>query len=104
MASLLEADLERVCKLLEQATPEAMDAGGVALEAIVRQLSEQQASVTVEEARRLRTLARRARLLLDLAARFHSRCYDILAGMTGGYTSQGALAGYAVRGRISYSA
>ena len=104
MPSSLEADLERVCKLLEHATPEAMDATGIALEAIARRLSEQRAALTADEARRIRTAARRARLLLDLAARFHSRCHDILAGMAGGYTSQGALAGYPARARVSLSA
>jgi hypothetical protein len=106
MYSALEAELDRACKLLESATPEAMDASAEALDGIARELSLFNAghkSIGIEEARRLRTGARRARLLLELAARFHARCWDILAGMSGGYTPRGAPADLCVRGRVSIS-
>jgi hypothetical protein len=60
-------------------------------------------SIGIEEARRLRAGSRRARLLLELASRFHARCWDILAAMSGGYAPQGAPAALCVRGRVSIS-
>lgn len=107
MPSELEAELDRACKLLESATPEAMDASAEALNCITRELSvlsnAPDRPIGIEEARRLRAGARRARLLLELASRFHARCWDILAGMSGGYTPQGAPAALCVRGRVSIS-
>src|SRR5579864_8932294 len=107
MPSELETELDRACKLLESATPEAMDASTEALECIARELGAISNAtpklIGIEEARRLRAGARRARLLLELASRFHVRCWDILAGMNGGYTPQGAPTALSVRGRLSIS-
>jgi hypothetical protein len=107
MPSALEVELDRACKLLESATPDAMDASAEVLEGIARELgvlsNAGDKSIGIEEARRLRAGARRARLLLELASRFHARCWDILAGMSGGYTPQGAPAALCVRGRVSIS-
>jgi hypothetical protein len=103
MPSALEAELERACRLLESASPQAMDEGGAALEAVVRDLTLRRDSIGVEEALRLREGARKARLLLNLAARFHARWYDILAGMAGGYTDKGSPAALSTRARISVS-
>jgi hypothetical protein len=108
MPSALEAELDRACKLLERATPEAMDASAGALEGVARELgvllsSGKQDSISIDGAKRLRAGARKARLLLELASRFHARCRDIVAAMSGGYTAQGAPAALSVRGRISLS-
>ena len=108
MSSVLEAELERACKLLESATPEAMDASAATLEGVARELgvlfdAGKRDSISVEEAQRLRAGARKARLLLELASRFHARCWDILAGMSGGYTAKGAPAALSLRGRVSLS-
>jgi hypothetical protein len=107
MSSVLEAELERACKLLESAAPEAMDASAEALERIACQLgvlsNATRNSIGIEEARRLRAGACKARMLLELALRFHSRCWDIRAGMSGGYTPQGAPAALSVRSRVSLS-
>jgi hypothetical protein len=108
MSSALEAEIERACKLLERATPETMDASAAALEGVARELgvllnSWKRDSIGIEEAQRLRTGARKARLLLELASRFHTRCRDILAAMSGGYTALGAPAALSVRGRVSVS-
>lgn len=97
----LEAEVERACKLLELATPEAMEASAAALESVARELAERRFSVSSEEASRIRKSARRARLLLDLSARFHTRWHDLLAAMTGGYTVKGAPADFAAPARIS---
>lgn len=104
MVSALESELERACSLLETATPEAMEASAAALEIVARELGARRESIDIREARRLRALTRRARLLLQLAARFHSRWHSILAGMAGGYTAQGVPAEFAPRGRMSLSA
>ena len=104
MASALESELERACGLLEAATPEAMEASAATLEMVVRELSTRRESIDIHEARRLRAAARRARLLLQLAAQFHLRWHSILAGMTGGYTAQGVPAQFPARGRVSLSA
>jgi hypothetical protein len=106
MSSVLEDELERACKLLESATPEAMEASATTLEGVARELgvlfnARHRHSISVEEARRLRARACKARMLLELASRFHVRRWDIRAGMTGGYTSQGAPAALSVRGRVS---
>jgi hypothetical protein len=103
MSIALEADLERACRLLESATPQAMDESAAMLEDVVRDLTARRALIGVEEARRLRNAARKARMLLELAARFHSRWHDILGGMTGGYTAQGSAAALSRRGRLSVS-
>ena len=107
MSSLLEAELDRVCKLLESATPEAMDVSAETLESIARELgilfSAGHKSIGIEEARRLRAGVRKARLLLERASRFHARCWDILAGMSGGYTRLGAPEAPSIRGRVSIS-
>jgi hypothetical protein len=108
MPSVLVTELERACKLLESATPEAMDASAATLEGVARELgvlfnAGQRESMNVEEARQLRAGARKARLLLDLASRFHARCWDIMAGMSGGYTAHGAPAALSLRGRVSLS-
>ena len=103
MLSALETELERACKLLESATPEAMDASAAALEGVVLKLTERRNSVSREEAIRLRTVLRRVRSLLELAARFHARWHDILAGMSGGYTSKGSPAAFHTRARVSVS-
>jgi hypothetical protein len=108
MPSILEAELERACELLESATPEAMDASVEALEGVARELgilyhAPRRSSFSLEEARRLRAKACKARLLLELAFRFHTRCWDILAGMNGGYTAEGAPATLSLRSRVSLS-
>lgn len=99
----LETELERACKLLESATPEAMDASAAALESVARDLALRRDSIGPDEARRLHSAAAKARLLLDLAARFHARCRDIVAAMSVGYTAHGAPASLATRGRVSIS-
>lgn len=103
MSSALESALENACKLLELATPEAMDASVTALEGVAREFGERRASIGAAEARRLRAGARKARLLLDLAAGFHARWHDILAGMAVGYTAKGAPSELSPRTRISVS-
>ncbi len=104
MKTTLEDELERACRLLETATPEAMDASAAALEGVARDLSVRSERVGVAEARRLHALARRARMLLELVARFHARCRDILATSSGGYTAYGSPAEFAPRGRTLASA
>lgn len=103
MTPALESELERACKLLELATPEAMEASASALDAVARGLSEWRGTVSPEQVKRLRATARRARLLLQLAAQFHSRWHNILAGMAAGYTAQGTPANLESRRRISVS-
>jgi hypothetical protein len=108
MSTALEAEIERACKLLERATPDAMDDSAAALEGVARALgvllsSGKQDSISIDDAKRLRARAHKARLLLELASRFHARCRDILAGMSGGYTAQGAPAALSVRGKLSVS-
>jgi hypothetical protein len=108
MSSVLEDELERACKLLESATPEAMEASATTLEGVARELgvlfnARHRHSISVEEARRLRARACKARMLLELASRFHARCWDILAGMNAGYTARGSPAALSLRGRISLS-
>ncbi len=103
MSFALEADLERACRLLESATPQAMDESAAMLELVVRDLAARRDLIGIEEARRLGKAARKARMLLDLAAGFHTRWHNILGGMTGGYTAQGSPAALSRRGRLSVS-
>jgi hypothetical protein len=103
MAASIEAELERACTLLELATPDAMNESALALEHAARELAAQRESITRDEAVRVQTIARRARLLMDLAARFHARWYAMLGAMTGGYTAQGSPAEFSARPRLSIS-
>jgi hypothetical protein len=103
MPHALETELERACKLLELATPDAMEASAAALESVARDLALRRDSIVLDEARRLHSGAAKARLLLDLAARFHARCRDITAAMSAGYTAHGAPASLGTRGSVSIS-
>ncbi len=85
----LEAELEGACKLLESGGLDAMDASAAALEWVARVLTLRGDCLTQAEVARLRRSLQRARLLLDGAARFHTRWHNILAGMSGGYTAEG---------------
>lgn len=99
----LESDLERACSLLEAAGPEAIDASAILLQDLAQRLGDERASLTREQAQRLRAGARKARMLLELAGRFHRRWHAILAGIEGGYTIRGAPAEIPARRRMSVS-
>jgi len=104
MKTTLEDELRRACRLLETATPEAMDASAGVLEGVARDLGARRAQIGAAEARRLRILAQRARMLLELAARFHARWRDIVATSNGGYTPYGSPAELTTRARTLASA
>jgi hypothetical protein len=100
-------EMERVCKLLESPTPAVLDRCGAAMERVIGELDAgrkwmpQAGKIGVAEARRLRSVAHRARALLNLAANYHSRWQCILASMTGGYTVRGAPAPLLSKARLS---
>jgi hypothetical protein len=100
-------ELERVCKMLESPTPAVLESCGAAMERVIAELGAgrkwmpQAGEIGVAEARRLRSVVRRARALLNLAANYHSRWHCILASMTGGYTVLGAPAPLPFKARVS---
>jgi hypothetical protein len=101
------SELERICKLLESPTPASLDRCGAAMQRVIGELEEkrkwmsQAGEAGVAEARRLRSAIRRARALLNLAANYHARWRCILAGMSGGYTVNGAPAPLPSRALVS---
>lgn len=90
------AELERVCTLLESPSPATLDRCAVAMQQVIAELDAGRKWMAhageggIAEARQLRSVVRRARALLDLAANYHTRWRSILAGMSGGYTVWGA--------------
>jgi hypothetical protein len=104
MKTTLEDELRCACQLLETATPEAMDASAGVLESVARDLGIRRAHIGAAEARRLRALMQQARMLLELAARFHARWRDIVATSSGGYTALGSPAELTTRARTLASA
>ena len=108
MACRLEIELETACKLLERASPEALEESARRLQSVAAEMAAQPQSIGTEEARRIREAARKARLLLDSAARFHSGWCAVLGGMAAGYTAQGSPADLSsarlgISGRMSVS-
>jgi hypothetical protein len=101
------AELERVCKLLESPTPAVLDSCAAIMERVTGELwasrnwMAQAGATGVAEARRLRTVVRRARSLLQLASDYHTRWRGILAGISGGYTARGVPAPILARVRVS---
>jgi hypothetical protein len=100
-------EMERVCKMLESPTPAVLDRCSAAMERVIGELDggrkwmPQAGEIGVEEARRLRSVVRRARALLNLAANYHGRWHCILASKTGGYTVRGAPAPLPSKTRVS---
>lgn len=100
-------EMERVCKMLESPSPAVLDRCGEAMERVIGELDAgrkwmpQAGEIGVEEARRLRSVVRRARALLNLAANYHSGWQGVLASMTGGYTVRGAPAPLPFKARVS---
>ena len=86
--------LESACSLLQDASPEALEQSAAILHTVTGELNAirraEARRISIEEIRRIRALAHKARFLLDSAARFHTRWQAILAGMTAGYGAAGA--------------
>ncbi|HEX3878450.1 MAG TPA: hypothetical protein VHW24_15780 [Bryobacteraceae bacterium] len=99
----LAAELDRVCRLLELATPPAMEESTAVLQTVVCELSAANLSIQPAEALKLRTGVRKARLLLESAARFHRRWQEIVCGTGGGYTAERSLEQLSGSGRIRLS-
>ena len=102
------AEIDHVCQLLLDPTPEQLDRSSAILSAAVaevaacRDASRAAGSLPAvrAQARRLGQSLRRARLLLDASARFHAdwiRCLGILCA---GYTDQGEPSALAHPSRI----
>lgn len=98
IASRLELELERACKLLESAAPQALEESARVLESVAGELTANRGAIGIEEARRIREAARKARFLLDSADRFHARWRALLAGMAAGYNALGAPADPGIQG------
>jgi hypothetical protein len=103
MQSALETELERACKLLELADAQSIEDSVAAFEEVALTLAARRETLGIEEARRLQAAARKAGMLLNLAARFHTRWRDILSSMGAGYTAHGSPAALPTRARISIS-
>ncbi len=105
--------VEKACGALEHATPEAFEESATLLEAAVEALAAIQAShagrtgttkIEIEDALRIQAAARRARFLLDSAARFYAGWQVVLASMTGGYNAAGSPAAVPTASRLQLSA
>jgi transposase-like protein len=104
------AQAQRACGMLLSPTPEAVKQCAAEIGLAAENLAEWRKTyrargladpeLALDNARRLRAAARRARRLLDSAAAFHAGWREMLGSLCSGYTSSGAPAGATLPGRL----
>lgn len=91
------AEIDRACRLLLEPTLTRLDESGAILQAVVPEVTacrdESRDSypnpAIRDQARRVAQSLRRARLLLESAARFHTEWIRCLGALSAGYTERG---------------
>lgn len=101
-------EIDRVCQMLLDPTPQQLDESSAVLQAVVAEMgacreasrAARPASDARGQAHRLAASLRRARLLLEGAARFHADWIRCLGALCAGYTDRGEPSAIARRSRI----